>query len=170
LLVLAAADLAAGDETKEPKKDACSVCGAECDLVRVCRAVEETKKVNKTEFDCECEYFCVPGPSKLCGREETCDDCGNVQCKNIWQPGCAQVRGKNVLKKKSVESEEKVWAWKVEFLCPLCASGCAVEQAPAVVPPPPLPAATPAPPAIDPATPPKTSGRPLSTLPYDYRR
>ena len=44
--------------------DCCQHCGCQCACQKVCRLVCETKKVTKVDYDCECEDFCVPGPSE----------------------------------------------------------------------------------------------------------
>ena len=105
----------------------CARCGSDCPTCKICRAVEETKKVAKTEFECACEDFCVPGRSNLCGVDKSCDDCGNVKCTRIWEPTCAQVRSRRVLKKKTVEQEVKGFKWVVEELCDACAAACEPE-------------------------------------------
>ena len=43
--------------------DCCESCGCDASCCKVCRCVPSTKKVTKIEYDCECEDFCVPGPS-----------------------------------------------------------------------------------------------------------
>jgi hypothetical protein len=90
--------------------------------------VTETKKVSKTEYDCECEDFCVPGRSTLCGEEESCDDCGNKKCTKIWQQGCAEIRSRRVLKKSTKEEEVTSYSWVVEEICPACAGACAPSE------------------------------------------
>lgn len=120
ILSVLAASAALGDEPFHK----CARCGTECQTCKICRPVEEIKKVSKTEFDCACEDFCVPGRSNLCGVEQGCDECGRVTCKRIWEPTCAQVRSKCVLKKSTVEEEQKVIKWVVEELCPACAHEC----------------------------------------------
>ncbi len=102
----------------------CARCGSTCVTCKVCRPVEETKKVSKTEYECECEDFCVPGRSDFCGYDKSCDDCGKVKCTKIWQPTCACVRSRKVLKKKTVEEEVKQTKWVVEELCDACANDC----------------------------------------------
>lgn len=109
-----------GDDSEKT----CARCGAPHPTCKVCKPTTETKKVSKTEFDCECEDFCVPGRSRLCGVEKGCDNCGCVTCKRIWEPTCAQVRSKRVLKKETTEVEEKVQKWVVEELCDACAAAC----------------------------------------------
>src|SRR5262245_26935540 len=81
----------------DDKEHKCARCGAPNPTCKVCKPVTETKKVSKTEFGCECEDFCVPGRSTLCGVEEGCDECGNTTCTRIWQQGCAQIRSRRVL-------------------------------------------------------------------------
>lgn len=143
----------------------CDRCGCECTPLKVCVPKEETKKVSKTEYGCECEDFCVPGRSTLIGTEQVCDEHGHVHCKKIWQPTCATVRSKNVLTKKTVEVEETVCTWEVQEICDACAQSC--QESEIITP---APAAEPIPqpgPAAQPETAPTTqkSWLPIFQLP-----
>jgi hypothetical protein len=136
--------------------DCCNDCGCQCDCCKVCRCVPTTKKVTKICYGCECEDFCVPGPSKICGYKcPEPDPCGctcggalfqqlhdhfhYLHKEPIWQPTCAEVRTRSRLVKKEVVKEVPSWKWEVVDLCPHCKAGCAkndqnqgtVQQAPA---------------------------------------
>ncbi len=110
--------------------DCCNDCGCECRCCKVCRCVPEVKKVSKICYDCKCEDFCVPGPSKICGYKCACgEDC---PCEHhlfhhkepIWQPTCAKVYTRHVLVKKELTKEVCGWKWEVVDLCPHCSSCC----------------------------------------------
>jgi hypothetical protein len=98
----------------------CCRCGCVAVTKKICRPVAEKKKVKETEYDCECEDFCIPGPSTLIGCETECGDCGEAKVKKIWQPNCGEVRTRNVLKKSTEESEKTVYKWVVEEVCVDC--------------------------------------------------
>src|SRR5262245_56484775 len=76
-----------------------SGCQAACE--KVCRLVCETKKVTKIEYSCQCEDFCVPGPSERC---VTVDCCGDKQVH--YTPTCATVRTRaKLVKHERVEEK-----------------------------------------------------------------
>jgi len=82
----------------------------------VCRLVCEMRKVPKTTYDCECEEFCVAGPST---RSTVCDDCG---CKRwVYTPTCGKVRTRTKLIKNETFTEKMTYKWVVEDLCCKCA-------------------------------------------------
>src|SRR6185295_8502713 len=93
--------------------DCCADCGCNCNVRAVCRLKCETKKVPKTEYCCECEDFCIPGPSKKCGCITETDCCGCEHTKPNWIPQCAKVHTRHKLVKKVVEKEEKKYKWVV---------------------------------------------------------
>jgi hypothetical protein len=105
--------------------DCCAHCGCHSNCCKVCRLVCETKKVTKPEYGCECEDFCVPGPSK-CTIE--CDECGHKT--KVYTPCCASVHTRTKLTKKDVTKEVKSYKWVVEDLCGKCAQHCANADAP----------------------------------------
>ena len=105
--------------------DCCAHCGCQSNCCKVCRLVCETKKVSKPEYECACEDFCVPGPSK-CTIE--CDECGNK--KKVYTPSCAKIHTRRKLVKKDVTTEEKTYKWVVEDLCGKCAERSAAANAP----------------------------------------
>lgn len=104
----------------------CEQCGHECKTSRVCHVIVEMKKVPKTCYSCECEDFCVPGPSKRCGRAPEPDDsaCGELCLQERWYwnwiPGCAKVYKRSKLIKKVTQVEVPSFKWVVEDLCPEC--------------------------------------------------
>jgi hypothetical protein len=105
--------------------DCCQRCGCHSACHKVCRVVCEIKKVPKTEYDCECEEFCVPGKSERC---LTYDECGKRQC--VYTPVCGQVRTRTKLVKKQVIEEKPSYKWVVEDLCCNCAASCEQGTAP----------------------------------------
>jgi hypothetical protein len=79
--------------------------------------VPDIKKVTKTTYSCECEDFCVPGPSQRC---VVCDECGNKQ--HVYTPTCATMRTRKRLVKHDTTTEQKTYKWVVENLCSQCAA------------------------------------------------
>lgn len=114
--------------------DRCGHCGCQACCENVCRLVVEEKKVQITCWGCECEDFCLPGPScrgcKNC--EEVCNFCGQNDSEKIgsqpkkfvwydWIPNpCAAVHTKKKLMKKTVTKTVPSYKWVVEELCPAC--------------------------------------------------
>ena len=117
-----------GLQTGLAAADCCNDCGCQCQCCKVCRCVPEVKKVPKITYCCECEDFCVPGPSKICGYKCVCPDdcdCGcslfhHAHKEPIWQPTCAKVHTRHVLVKKEEMKEVCSWKWEVVDLCPKC--------------------------------------------------
>ena len=68
--------------------DCCAHCGCHSNCCKVCRLVCETKKVTKPEYDCECEDFCVPGPSKCYDRAAT----SAARRERSTRPRCGKMR------------------------------------------------------------------------------
>jgi hypothetical protein len=106
--------------------DCCQSCGCDAQCCKVCRCVPSTKKVTKTEYSCECEDFCVPGPSL---RTVCRDECGKK--KIVYTPTCAEVRTRKKLAKKETSRNEPTTKWVVENLCPKCADQKTSAPAPA---------------------------------------
>jgi hypothetical protein len=112
----------------------CDHCGGAGACQKVCRLVCETKKVEITCWGCKCEDFCVPGPSKPGCRhcETVCDDCEagsdpsavHYQSRKFvwteWIPGCATIRTRKKLMKKTITKTIPSYKWVVEHLCPHC--------------------------------------------------
>jgi len=109
-------------------QECCVTCGCATCIRKVCHVKCEIKKVPHTEYCCECEDFCVPGPSKKCGKECTVDCHGCEKCKTNWIPQCAEVYTRHKLKKTVTEKEEKTYKWVVETLCEGCASRCVTSE------------------------------------------
>jgi hypothetical protein len=99
--------------------DHCDRCGCQSACRKVCRVVCETKKVPKVTYSCECEDFCVPGPSS---HSVACDECGKK--KHIYTPTCAEVRSRKKLVKHETFEEVPSHKWVVETMCDACASKC----------------------------------------------
>lgn len=100
----------------------CSECGCRKPCRKVCKLKCDEKEEKKFVYDCECEDFCVPGPSTRCGVKTVCDDdCG---CKKhrevIWKPNCATVLTKAKLVKKEVVKKVPVYKWEVVEVCCEC--------------------------------------------------
>jgi hypothetical protein len=99
----------------------CTQCGQCAPTRKICRAVCEQEKSPKTVFSCECEDFCIPGKSTFCGYRCTCDKCCGGKCQKVWQPGCAEVRTRLVLKKSTEEEDVIAYRWEIVELCESCA-------------------------------------------------
>lgn len=110
-------------------QECCVSCGCNTCIRKVCHVKCETKKVPHTEYCCECEDFCVPGPSKKCGHECTVDCHGCEKCKVNWVPQCATVHTRHKLKKVVTDKEEKTYKWVVETFCEECATRCVTNEA-----------------------------------------
>jgi len=99
----------------------CPSCGCH-KLKKVCKPVCVVKKETKVTYDCVCEDFCVPGPSKCVGYCKTKDCRGCVHCKPMMQPTCAAVRTRSKLIKHTEEIEKPTIQWVVQTVC--CGCGC----------------------------------------------
>ncbi|MBI3840087.1 MAG: hypothetical protein HY288_19360 [Planctomycetia bacterium] len=97
--------------------DCCDRCGCESACRKVCRAVRETKKVPKVTYSCQCEDFCVPGPSD---HSVVCDECGNK--KHVYTQTCAHMRTRKKLVKHETVEEVPSHKWIVETVCDACAA------------------------------------------------
>jgi len=118
ILVASSSTLAlAGDCSK------CQHCGCAAECQKTCRLICETKKVPKLTYTCECEEFCVPGPSTRCVE---CDDCGNK--KYTYTPTCAGVRTRKKVVKHETTEEQPSYRWVVEDVCGACAGKCAADK------------------------------------------
>lgn len=154
---------AARDVSGQCRCDRCGRAGGH----KICRLVCETKEVDVTCWDSECEDFCLPGPGKMgcrhhekvCTRGGSCaDGCCDAGCDSVgsgncgrggkwfaWRvtiPGCARIFTKKNLMKKTVTKEVCVYRWKIENLCGSCQTECQPVEVPKE-------AAVPAPPATD---------------------
>jgi hypothetical protein len=150
LLVLALAVRAAAGE------GCCAHCGCADGCQKVCRLVEEDKKVETICWGCKCEDFCVHGPSKRGCKHckdvcETCDDGCDCEATHAepkkfvwydWIPGCAKVHTRKKLMKKVVVTKVPSFKWVVEDLCPKCDADCESAEVPPGV-------ELPAPPAVN---------------------
>lgn len=93
----------------------CDHCGCRSQCRKVCRVVCEVKKVPKVTYDCECEDFCIPGPS--C-RTTVYDCCGNKH--HVYTPTCGKVKTRTKLVKNETFQEKVTYKWVVESLCCGC--------------------------------------------------
>lgn len=112
----------------------CSHC--QCHQVRkVCVPVTEVIKETTYEYACECEDFCVPGPSKCVGYrcETDCDGC--THRVKVMQPTCGTVFTRNVLLKIPVVKERCVTKWVVKTICCGCNEACSSCTCPVGAPP-----------------------------------
>ncbi|MCS7303879.1 MAG: hypothetical protein NZ602_02060 [Thermoguttaceae bacterium] len=148
---------------------ACAVCGCPRPCKKVCRVVCETKKVEETVWEVECEEFCPLLP-KIFGRKGACagadcgpelSDCGVCAAgggKELCPPQCGKPRCKKTLVKKTVTKEVPVYRCVVEHVCGVC---CGAEPAGQPTPPAgPAQKAAPAPPPPPPKAPAKAAFRP----------
>lgn len=105
----------------------CQHCGCCQNCKKVCRLKCEKKKETKTEYTCECEDFCIPGPSKKCGVKKE-HDCQGHHRTILWQPTCARVRTRKKLVKKEVTKEVPDYKWVVEEYCCVCGHWVKVDR------------------------------------------
>ena len=107
-------------------EDCCQSCGCKPRLRKVCRLICETEEVAETKFDCECEHFCIPGPSEKCGVDCECD-CRRhhgKSCRTIWKPSqSGEVRTRKKLVIKEEKKEVPKYRWVVEYVCDECGCG-----------------------------------------------
>jgi len=154
LVLLATAVLAVAAKAGEGLFGHCAHCGCQENCCKVCRLVCEEKKVEVVCWGCECEDFCVPGPSKPgCKHcEIVCDECAadskvHSHAKKFvwteWIPGCAEIHTKKKLMKKTIVKKVPSYKWVVEDLCKDCEAKApaAPIQPGMVVPKPPMMAA-----------------------------
>jgi hypothetical protein len=105
----------------------CHHCGCQRNCRKVCRLVCETTKEKKTEYSCECEDFCLPGPSKKCGVKVECDCTGHHR-KIIWKPTCAKVHTRKKLVREEKTKEVPTFKWEVDVYCCVCGKWVKVEK------------------------------------------
>jgi len=111
----------------------CARCKKQVPCTKVCHVVCEEKKIEVTCWGCECEDFCIPGPST-----PYCEHCKNVKCTCVegvnpkvaskpktfswtsWLPSNASVQTKKKLMKRTVTETVPIHKWVVEDLCDEC--------------------------------------------------
>jgi hypothetical protein len=112
----------------------CANCGCRTGCTKVCRRVEDKKKVTVTCWGCEEEEFCLPGPSTPeCNHSE--DVCGETGWCCLWNrpfvwtewcpSDCAKMFTKKKLMKRTVIKTVPSYKWVVEDLCPACQKSAA---------------------------------------------
>ncbi len=109
----------------------CHHCRCHTNCKKVCRLECGTKKETKTEYECETEDFCVPGPSHKHGYTYECGPHGHKHRKPIWHPTCAKVHTRKKLVKKEVTKEVPDYKWVVEEYCCICGVLVKIEREPA---------------------------------------
>jgi hypothetical protein len=115
----------------------CHRCGCSANRCRkICRLVQEDRKITTTCWGMECEDFCVPGPcTPDCRHCETVCSKGPADTQicvkprrlvwTSWIPGCDQeIFTKRKLMKKTVTKTVPGFKWVVEDLCPECVAQC----------------------------------------------
>jgi hypothetical protein len=124
LFIVAAARPAPVARGGEPT--CCAHCGCHCCLKPVCRIVCETKEVKETVYECACEDFCVPGPSKQVGCYcETDPNCPcHIEQKPIYKPCWCDMFHRKKLVKKEIVKEVPVYKCVVEYVCADCCGRC----------------------------------------------
>jgi hypothetical protein len=112
----------------------CAHCGRSSACQKTCRLVCEEKKVEVIHFGCQCEHFCIGGPSKpgcqhcecLPGSSDANCDCTSpiaAPKKFLWTewiPGGASVFTKKKLMRKTETVTVKSYKWVVEDVCQQC--------------------------------------------------
>lgn len=150
---------------------ACALCGCHAPCKKVCRLVCETKKVEETVWEVQCEDFCPLLP-KIFGKKCGCGDpgcgrdpavCGGCEAgcgKEPPTPQCGKSRVKKTLVKKTITKEVPVYRCVVEYVCGEC--GCGDAGAAPAAPAAPGQKAAPAspPPPAPPKPAPKAAFRP----------
>jgi hypothetical protein len=111
----------------------CAHCKKQVACTKVCHLVCEEKKIEITCWGCECEEFCIPGPST-----PKCEHCKDVKCSCVegvnpkvaskpktfswtsWLPGGATVQTRKKLMKRTTTETAPSHKWVVEDLCMEC--------------------------------------------------
>ena len=153
LLATSAASIYAGFPSEAMAGEGCcSHCGCSANRCKkICRLVQEDRKITTTCWGMQCEDFCVPGPStpdcKQC--DTVChSEAGDKVCSQprrivwtSWIPGCdQQIFTKRKLMKKTITKTVPSFKWVVEDLCPKCTASCERVSLPEGTPEPPRPA------------------------------
>ncbi|MEJ7595927.1 MAG: hypothetical protein WKF77_30825 [Planctomycetaceae bacterium] len=130
----------------------CSRCGCSAKRCRkICRLVQEDRKITTTCWGMQCKDFCVPGPStpdckhcqSLCSKGPD-DNQICVKPKRLvwtsWIPGCGQeIFTKHKLMKKTVTTTVPSFKWVVEVACTECVASIEPILVPAGTTVPPAP-------------------------------
>ena len=135
-------------ETSGPARageDCCADCGCIAECRKVCRLVCEDREIEAVCWGCQCEDFCVPGPSTPCCQdcEKICGACPGCKGEGVyaeprellwtrWLPGCtARISTKKKLMRRIETRKVPGYKWVVEDLCADCeAGGCTMDAPP----------------------------------------
>ena len=111
----------------------CAHCGCSGQRCRkVCRLVQEDKKITTTCWGMQCEDIVVPGPSTpdcrqsevVCPKGPGDKDICAQQKRLVWMswiPGCdPEIVTKRKLMKKTITKTVPSFKWVVEDACPQC--------------------------------------------------
>ncbi|MBL8850775.1 MAG: hypothetical protein JNG89_13930 [Planctomycetaceae bacterium] len=124
----------AGDEdcvAARPGDGCCDHCGGRSGVRKICRRVDEQKKVTITCWGCDEEDFCVPGCSTPgCEHSEDVCGCSDGCCRSLWvrpfvwtewtPSDCASIFTRKKLMKRTVTKTVPSYKWVVEDLCSSC--------------------------------------------------
>lgn len=111
----------------------CARCKKQVACTKVCHLVCAEKKVEVTCWRCECEEFCISGPST-----PKCEHCKDVKCScaegvnpkvaskpkafswTSWLPSGASVQTRKKLMKRTITETVPSHKWVIEDLCEEC--------------------------------------------------
>jgi hypothetical protein len=145
LLLLTAVPLVSAKSLAGHHGGCCANCGCHCPTRKVCRWEWEEKEVKEVVWKCECEDFCIPGPSphSRAPECEECNECCNGHCvkhlgaglhhKKIWDLPCGCcVKTKKILIRSEEVKKIKVPKCVIEDVCDrCCANGACADGMPA---------------------------------------
>jgi hypothetical protein len=137
LLLLTAVPLVSAQSLAGHHGGCCANCGCHCPTRKVCRWEWEEKEVKEVVWKCECEDFCIPGPSPLCHAPQCeecadcCENCAGGHCdkplggflhhkKKCGLPCSCKVRTKNILVRTEKIKKVKVPKCVIEDVCDRC--------------------------------------------------
>lgn len=102
----------------------CPQCGCG-QLKKVCRLVEDVKKVPEVKYSVEEEEVCLLG--KSCTEERIVQDAcapGGQRCETFQTPRCGRIVCKKKLKKTTTTVEKPVIKCVIDTICCQCGCNC----------------------------------------------